>query len=32
VKENIQKAGDSVGDAAEFVAAQVEAVTDSGND
>jgi len=31
VKENIQKAGGSVGDAAEFVAAQVEAVTDNGN-
>ncbi len=29
VKQNIQKAGNSVGDAAEFVAAQVEAVTDN---
>jgi gas vesicle protein len=29
VKQNIQKAGSSVGDAAEFVAAQVEAVTDN---
>ena len=29
VKQNKQKAGSSVGDAAEFVAAQVEAVTDN---
>ena len=29
VKQNIQKAGDSVGDAAEFVAAQVDTVTDN---
>ncbi|MCS5687885.1 MAG: hypothetical protein NZ659_03800 [Acidimicrobiales bacterium] len=29
VKQNIQNAGDSVGDAAEFVAAQVETVTNN---
>ena len=29
VKQNIQKAGDSVGDAADFVAAQVETVTNN---
>ena len=29
VKQNIQKAGNSVGDAADFVAAQVETVTNN---